>query len=398
MLKNHPLIFLEVKKNHLIFFAYKIDDNFDLKLLQTISIPAQGIENCQVTNFELAYKIINENIFLIEKKLNLTFKDLILIIDDFSSTIINCTGYKKLNGSQLVKENITYILNTIKSKIDESENKKIILHIFNSKYFLDKKKIENLPIGLFGNFYSHELSFFLADENNTKNFEQLINKCNLKLKKIISNSHLEGVHMINKNPELDTFFKVEINKNYSRIFYFENSALKFLQDFKFGNELIIKDISKILGFNNEAITNILENFKINELIEDNGFIEKKYFKNKNFRKINKNLIFEIAKARVSEFSEIFIKKNINLSSFLRKNISIYLLVRDIEKIPILEDIYMSQFSNNNDYKVNLIKDSFFKDKSNTAFKLVQYGWKKEAVPVVREKKSVIAKIFDFIFN
>ena len=398
MLKNHPLIFLEVKKNHLIFFAYKIDDNFDLKLLQTISIPAQGIENCQVTNFELAYKIINENIFLIEKKLNLTFKDLILIIDDFSSTIINCTGYKKLNGSQLVKENITYILNTIKSKIDESENKKIILHIFNSKYFLDKKKIENLPIGLFGNFYSHELSFFLADENNTKNFEQLINKCNLKLKKIISNSHLEGVHMINKNPELDTFFKVEINKNYSRIFYFENSALKFLQDFKFGNELIIKDISKILGFNNEAITNILENFKINELIEDNGFIEKKYFKNKNFRKINKNLIFEIAKARVSEFSEIFIKKNINLSSFLLKNISIYLLVRDIEKIPILEDIYMSQFSNNNDYKVNLIKDSFFKDKSNTAFKLVQYGWKKEAVPVVREKKSVIAKIFDYIFN
>ena len=398
MLKNHPLIFLEVKKIHLIFFAYKIDDNFDLKLLQTISIPAQGIENCQVTNFELAYKIINENIFLIEKKLNLTFKDLILIIDDFSSTIINCTGYKKLNGSQLVKENITYILNTIKSKIDESENKKIILHIFNSKYFLDKKKIENLPIGLFGNFYSHELSFFLADENNTKNFEQLINKCNLKLKKIISNSHLEGVHMINKNPELETFFKVEINKNYSRIFYFENSALKFLQDFKFGNELIIKDISKILGFNNEAITNILENFKINELIEDNGFIEKKYFKNKNFRKINKNLIFEIAKARVSEFSEIFIKKNINLSSFLLKNISIYLLVRDIEKIPILEDIYRSQFSNNNDYKVNLIKDSFFKDKSNTAFKLVQYGWKKEAVPVVREKKSVIAKIFDFIFN
>ena len=162
--------------------------------------------------------------------------------------------------------------------------------------------------------------------------------------------------------------------------------------------MIVKDISKILGFNNEAITNILENFKINELIEDNGFIEKKYFKNKNFRKINKNLIFEIAKARVSEFSEIFIKKNINLSSFLLKNISIYLLVRDIEKIPILEDIYRSQFSNNNDYKVNLIKDSFFKDKSNTAFKLVQYGWKKEAVPVVREKKSVIAKIFDFIFN
>ena len=44
-------------------------------------------------------------------------------------------------------------------QIDLIENNKTILHIFNSKYLLDKKKIENLPIGLFGNFYSHELSF-----------------------------------------------------------------------------------------------------------------------------------------------------------------------------------------------------------------------------------------------
>ena len=40
-----------------------------------------------------------------------------------------------------------------------SKNKKI-LHIFNSKFILDKNQIENLPIGLFGNFYSHELTFF----------------------------------------------------------------------------------------------------------------------------------------------------------------------------------------------------------------------------------------------
>ena len=41
--------------------------------------------------------------------------------------------------SQLAKENITYILNSLKSKINEIENEKIILHIFNSKYLLDKK-------------------------------------------------------------------------------------------------------------------------------------------------------------------------------------------------------------------------------------------------------------------
>ena len=32
------------------------------------------------------------------------------------------------------------------------------------------------------------------------------------------------------------------------------------------------------------------------------------------------------------------------------------------------------------------------------FKLVQYGWKREAVPVIHEKKSLIARFFDLLFN
>ena len=91
--------------------------------------------------------------------MNLVLKNVILILDNFDCSLINFTGFKKLNGTQLDKENIIYILNSLKSKISEIEKNKDILHIFNSKYLLDKKT-ENLPIGLFGNFYSHELSFF----------------------------------------------------------------------------------------------------------------------------------------------------------------------------------------------------------------------------------------------
>ena len=64
--------------------------------------------------------------------------------------------------------------------------KKTILHIFNSKFILDQKNIENLPIGLFGNFYSHELSFFLINTNDYKNLQNIFNKSNLRIKKIIS--------------------------------------------------------------------------------------------------------------------------------------------------------------------------------------------------------------------
>ena len=73
--------------------------------------------------------------------------------------------------------------------------KKQILHIFNSKYFLDEKETENIPIGLFGNFYSHELSFFLINKNDYKNLHNIFNKCNLKIKKIISKSFIEGANI-----------------------------------------------------------------------------------------------------------------------------------------------------------------------------------------------------------
>ena len=72
--------------------------------------------------------------------------------------------FKKLNGSQLIKENITYIINSLKFSVIEQEKDKTILHIFNSKSVLDGQETENLPIGLFGNFYNHELTFFLMQK------------------------------------------------------------------------------------------------------------------------------------------------------------------------------------------------------------------------------------------
>ena len=140
----------------------------------------------KITNLDLIYKIIKDNIYVIEQKINFIFKDVILIIKDFNNSIINFTGYKKLNGTQLDKDNVTYILNSLKSKVNEIEKQKKIIHIFNSKYILDKKNIDNLPIGLFGNFYSQELPFFLIERNDYNNLKNIFDKCSLKITKIIS--------------------------------------------------------------------------------------------------------------------------------------------------------------------------------------------------------------------
>ena len=228
-MQNEPLtLFIELNNSEFVFAVGKnIEENeFNLIFVNSINNNINNIKN----NFDEVYRIIKENIILIEEKLDFIFKEAILLFDNFDSSIINFSGFKKLNGSQLIKENITYILNSLKLKVSESEKEKKILHIFNSKNLLDKKNTDNIPIGLYGDFYSHELSFFLINNNDFKNVKTIFDKCNLKIKKIISKNFLEGIHLIENNKNLDNFFKISINEKNSELVYFENSSFKFVQN------------------------------------------------------------------------------------------------------------------------------------------------------------------------
>ena len=125
-----------------------------------------------------------------------------------------------MNGSQILMENITYILNTLKSYVDKIEINKTILHIFNSKFNLDNKKITNLPVGLFGDFYSHELSFTLINSNDFKKIKNIFDKCNIRIKKILVKSFIKGANISDNQNNIDTFFLIEINEKNSKIFFF----------------------------------------------------------------------------------------------------------------------------------------------------------------------------------
>ncbi len=178
-----PILLIEINKFEFIFVAVNELSDGNFRVIYKNFVPVEGIIKKKISDYEKILNLFKKNIYLIEKKLNFTFKEAVILIDNFEYLLSSLSGFKNLNGSQLVKENITFILNSLKFKINEIEKDKTILHIFNSKFILDKKEIKNLPIGLFGNFYSHELSFFLIDNNDLKNLENILNKCNLKLKK-----------------------------------------------------------------------------------------------------------------------------------------------------------------------------------------------------------------------
>ena len=390
-------LYLEINNLNFIFFVIESDEN-NFKIKYKLDVPIKGIEEDRILDLEKSFIIIKENIYLIEQKLNHTFKEIVLIVENLNPTFINLTGFKKLNGSQVLKENVTYILNTLKSCVDETENKKTILHIFNSKYYLDDKKTENLPIGLFGDLYSHELSFTLINSNDYKNLNYIFEKCNLKIKKVLIKSFVKGANIIENLNNTGTFFQITINQDNSKVIYFENDSLKFTQKFNFGTSIIIKDISKITAIKKETVKKILEKIEFKNEKFDNELLEKEFFENNENRKIKKKLIYDIALARIKEISELLVFKNVNFKSYIKNSKVIFLEIDSAVNPKGLREIFKTIFSANNSFEVNFFNNLSFNSFSKTVNKLVQYGWKKEAIPVSKSKKSIIAKFFDAIFG
>ena len=398
MLANSPNLFIEIEKSKYSFFVIDNKDENNFLLVYKNSVPCQGIDNGRIIDIENIYKIFRDNIYLIEKRLNFTFKEFTLILDDCNFSFSNLTGFKKLNGSQLVKENISYIINSLKSSLSQTENNKKILHIFNTKYCLDRKNVQNLPIGLFGDFYTHELSFCLIEKNFYKNLKNIFDKCNLRVKKIINKSFLQGISIIKENENLETFLKVEINEKNSKIFFFENSALKFMQKFKFGTDLIIKDISKITAINYESTINILNKSNFSNNKSEEEYVEKDFFVNQNFRRIKKNLIIEIARARIQELAEIIILKNVNFKSILNNQKTFFLKINYSIDSGLFNDHFKFFFAKEKKLDLKFIEQFDLETLYANGNEIVQFGWKSEIIPIVQQKKSIITKFFDLLFN
>ena len=395
-MNNSPKLFICIGNLEISIIIGFIDEKNNFEILEKMFLPIEGIIENKISDLDKFTNLIKKNILLIEQKISYTFKDIILILDNFEISFLNLCGFKKLNGTQISKENITYILNSLKSCVDEFEKNKKILHIFNSEYCLDKIKLDNLPIGLFGNFYSQELSFNMINKNDYDNLKNIFDKCNLKIKKVLKKSFVEGVNINNRYNNIETFFLIKINNLSSKISFFENASLKFEQVFKFGTDIILNDISKITSLNKENVKLILNKINLVKSLGNDEIIEKEFFTD-NYRKIKKKLIYEIALARIQEFAELIIFKNINLKYHNKVSKNIFLVIDSQFEFKGLNEIFEFAFSLNNKLDLNIIVDSTDDNLIKTTNNIVQYGWKKEAIPIALTKKSILRRFFEAIF-
>ena len=399
MQKNFPVIFVEINHLNFTFVAGVYDNNQNLKIVEKNLIPNEGMGKNKFTDINIVQEIIKKNIQLIESKLDYIFKEVIVILDFFNYSCLSLSGFKKLNGSQVLEENISYVLNSLKLTVTENEKENTILHIFNSKNILDGTIVENLPIGLFGNFYSHELTFFLINNNDLKNIKQIFNKIDLKIKKILLKSFVEGAYLTNKDINKDSFFKIKVSKARSQLSIFEKSSFRYVEHFDFGTDIILKDIAKVCSIDSDFINNILlERFLESKDFKEDELLEKKYFIKTNYRKIKKKLIADIAKARIQEIANIILKKNINLNLYKKNIKKIYIIIEEDLIFDNFKENFKQYFSQNLDSETQLINTFEIDSLIISAANLSNYGWKKEAIPVTQTKNTLISKIFKALFS
>ncbi|MDC0426584.1 hypothetical protein OAM08_01170 [Pelagibacteraceae bacterium] len=396
---NEPYLIIDLNDSKIILFVISFNEKKDFKVLKKITLESEGIQNGRIVEIEIVSQLIQKNISIIEDEINYFFSNASVVINPNQTNCVNVSGYKKLNGSKISNEDIIYILNDIKKIILDSENNYSLVHLFNSNFSLDSDNLENLPIGLFGEFYNQNMTFFLINKNFIKNIKSVFNNCGLNIEKIMLKPFTDGINFSLKNNSTKNFTILRLEKNRINISLFKNKSFVFTEDFNFGLNLIIKDLSKLCSLKTEEVENFLTEIDLKKIIEDNNDtgLDKKYFYISPYRKIKHQLISDIITARLEELYEICYKKNVNIKN-LKTNDQVYIYIESAAYYENIDYILKKSKLTPAECIFNNVIEQNFLSSVTGACELIGKGWEKEAIPVVDKKRSFISGFFSKLFN
>ena len=385
---------------------FKVKDNNESKILSTSITSSEGIHNGIVVNLTKASKAIRSCISIAEKKAKILLKKINVVLEgpEFLST--KFTKHKKINGSKIHKDDIDFLLKEAKKQLILNDKKQSIIHIFNYNYVVDGKAFSDEPIGVYADSLSHEITFITIPKNNLKNINQAFIDCDIEIERLISNTFALGAKLLN-NKELE-FGSILVDIGFEKISLglFKNLALVHSITLPMGINHITKDISKVCSLSmDESVVirnNIDFSFQNNQnLFDANGYLKNSYFINSSFRKISKNLILNVIKARLDEIFET-VKKQIIVPEFNLNSGIGFLLVGGGSYLPNIEKHCekffgprIKKLSDNNNEKETDLEKNFASCLG--ALRIIKDGWETEAIPETVDKNakniSFLAKIF-----
>ena len=386
-------LIIELDDDKIKYGVFETNEESDYKLLTKKISNNAGIEKGKILDLDQSVKTISTDLHNIEKKVSKVFKSISVVLNQKDVFCTNLSGFKKLNGSKVEKRDLDYILNEAKNSISKNQRNYSILHILNSNFILDKTKQKKMPINIFGDHLSLDMTFVSIPENNLKNIKEIFSKSDLKIDRVISKPFAENINLLNLNKNLKNFISINFGNELTTISLCQNSSLVFFKTFPFGTNSIYNDIKQLCSINKNEIATVLENLQDNQ----SGYIDKKFFVSSNYKKLSINHFMEIINARIKEILNFSFNNNKNLDYYEKRIEKINFFFEDACIYKNLGHIF-KEYLNLND---NIIgAECLSRDDIGTLYgaaELLFNGWPNEAIPFSNRKKSIISGFFERFF-
>ena len=402
---DDPLGVIELGNLNIKCIIFKVNNNV-LEILSTSISPSEGIHNDTLINLKKASNSIRSCISVAEKKAKITLKKINVIFEQPDFLCTKFSKHKKIDGSKIHKDDIEFLLKEAKKQLVLNDKNQSIIHIFNHNYIVDGKTFIEEPIDVYANSLTHEVTFITVPKNNLRNINQAFTDCDIEIEKLISRIFALGAELLDNKELKFGSGLIDLGSEKISLGLFKNLAIAHSSTLPIGVNHMAKDISKVCSLSLEESKLIIKDFNFSfendqKIFDENNYLKKSYFTSSNYRKISKNLILNVIKARLDE---IFyrLKKQLIVPGFNLTSGINFLLTGGGSNFLNIEK-YCESFFGPNVKKINENTNKEtpdIKGKFNTclgAIKIIKDGWETEAIPEINakniEKIGFFAKLF-----
>jgi len=318
---------------------------------------------------------IQKIIISLEKKTKEYLDSVNLMIDSNKMLSVGISISKKIDGSNLKKEDIKFLIQDAKQQVLRNHNNQNIVHIIIKNYKIDGIKYTLLPSDIKCNLISLDILFICLPKETTEYYKKIFFKLGISVGQIFCSSYAKSINYKNNFSSTTNMSFVDIGFNKTSITCYVKDEIISLSVLPIGGNHITKDIANILKIK-------LENAEKIKLCFD---------KNQNFldeKKISIDLIQKIIFARIEEILELSLKIiKINL-----KDLDKFKMVLMGSGSAILDNEYKEKISFSN--KIDFLEETT-DDICRSGLKLSKAPNMQEVVliPQKYKKKGFFEKLF-----
>ena len=406
---GEPIGIVELGDRNTKCLIFKVANDKDIEILSTSIIPSYGFKNDVVVNLSKATNTIRSCISLAENKAKVTLKKINVVFEQPDFLCTKFSKHKNIDGSKIYKDDIEFLLKEAKKQLILNDKTQSIIHIFNHNYIVDNKTFIEEPINVYANKLSHEMTFITAPKNNLKNINQIFAECDLEIERFFSKIFTLGVKLLSQKELQLGFGLINFELEKISLGLFKNLALVHSITLPIGINHITRDISKVCSLSleeSETIRNKIDfSFKDkSNLFDQNNYLKSDFFISTSFKKISKELILNVVKARLNETLNL-LKKQLIVPGFDSESGINFLLEGEGSKLLNLEEYFLN-FLGGNFKKIEKVnKDDNLKNNFLPilgAIKIIIDGWETEALPTTGriniEKKGFFSKVINKLWK